>query len=246
MNLLGKGFWNRHTDTLLHWAMACYGGFAGLFSIVLHEEVFANAVTGNLMALTRNLVGHDFFTVGLRILATLIFALGAVVVYLLDTYSSVDVRRFSIILNAACISLSILLTPRCNAIIALYPMFFAATVQWTAFGKVEGYASSTLFCSNNTKQAAVGFAQFCIGHEKAMLWKAIIYAGSVAAYVVGGVAAVLCVNRYGAVGAIGAYALLSGAMVLHQIRCVKEHQETLRLAALAQAKELAQTQEFVA
>lgn len=52
------GYFATHYDEIIHWLMACYAGFGGMYSVVLHARNFVNAQTGNLMSIT-----EDFWAV---------------------------------------------------------------------------------------------------------------------------------------------------------------------------------------
>ena len=43
------GYFATHYDEIIHWLMACYAGFGGMYSVVLHARNFVNAQTGNLI-----------------------------------------------------------------------------------------------------------------------------------------------------------------------------------------------------
>ena len=43
---------------------------------------------------------------------------------------------------------------------ALYPIFFAMSVQWSSFRGAQNFYSSTIFSTNNTKQASLALAEY--------------------------------------------------------------------------------------
>ena len=54
-------------EKLLHYNMTCIGGFMGTCAICGFEGNFTSAQTGNIMSLTKELVGGDLFQVSLRL-----------------------------------------------------------------------------------------------------------------------------------------------------------------------------------
>ena len=78
------GYFATHYDEIIHWLMACYAGFGGMYSVVLHARNFVNAQTGNLMSITEDFLGGDFFSVMTRVGALIMFAAGVVVSFLLS------------------------------------------------------------------------------------------------------------------------------------------------------------------
>ena len=154
------GYFATHYDEIIHWLMACYAGFGGMYSVVLHARNFVNAQTGNLMSITEDFLGGDFFSVMTRVGALIMFAAGVVVSFLLSQKIQKDMRKIVICVNAVAITLVALMPLTWDPIMTIYPMIFAASFQWGTFSEAQGYASATIFLSNNTKQSVLAWTQF--------------------------------------------------------------------------------------
>ena len=141
------GYFATHYDEIIHWLMACYAGFGGMYSVVLHARNFVNAQTGNLMSITEDFLGGDFFSVMTRVGALIMFAAGVVVSFLLSQKIQKDMRKIVICVNAVAITLVALMPLTWDPIMTIYPMIFAASFQWGTFSEAQGYASATIFLS---------------------------------------------------------------------------------------------------
>ena len=81
-----------------------------------------------------------------------------------------------------------------DIIVSLYPIFFAAAVQWTSFSGVYGYNCSTIFSTNNLKQFTMAGVEYICSHDKKFSHKAKFY-GSVLITYHFGVACEFFVNQ---------------------------------------------------
>ena len=208
------GYFATHYDEIIHWLMACYAGFGGMYSVVLHARNFVNAQTGNLMSITEDFLGGDFFSVMTRVGALIMFAAGVVVSFLLSQKIQKDMRKIVICVNAVAITLVALMPLTWDPIMTIYPMIFAAIFQWGTFSEAQGYASATIFLSNNTKQSVLAWTQFFMTKDWKYFHKAILYTGTILSFMAGCLAAGFAVLREGVYGAFYGYALLVIAMIL--------------------------------
>ena len=72
-----------------------------------------------------------------------------------------------------------------NPIIGLYPIFFAMAFQWNSFPGAYGYASSSIFSTNNTRQVVNALSEYFITHERKQLKKAWFFAGTLICFHIG-------------------------------------------------------------
>lgn len=207
------GYFATHYDEIIHWLMACYAGFGGMYSVVLHARNFVNAQTGNLMSIT-----EDFWAViflrhdeGRGPHHVCRWGCGFFPAF---PENPKDMRKIVICVNAVAITLVALMPLTWDPIMTIYPMIFAASFQWGTFSEAQGYASATIFLSNNTKQSVLAWTQFFMTKDWKYFHKAILYTGTILSFMAGCLAAGFAVLREGVYGAFYGYALLVIAMIL--------------------------------
>ncbi len=69
--------------------------------------------------------------------------------------------------------------------LALYPIFFAMSVQWGAFNGAQGFNSSTIFSTNNTKQTSLALAHYLCEKDPMYLAKCWFYAATLLCFHLG-------------------------------------------------------------
>lgn len=161
----------RHT----HYAVSMIGGFLGGYAIVNFYELFANAQTANMIHLVEKLVGRDY--------AGLVYILTAMVTYMAGNAFCVLYRKFigknlrtiSLVLDLAAITAVGIITEFTDISFALLPILFAMPIQWNAFNDDGGYVSSTIFSTNNLRQATMSLTQYFTDKDKAQLDKSKFY-----------------------------------------------------------------------
>ena len=80
-----------------------------------------------------------------------------------------------------------------NPYIAVLPILFVTPVQWNAFGTAGGYASATVFSSNNVRQATTSLVSYIMDKDKKMLEKTRFYWMTLLCFHAG--AALSCCNK---------------------------------------------------
>ena len=160
---------------LAHYAAAVIGGFLGGYTIYNHVDIFCNAQTGNLINLVQSMCKGDFTFVGFMFLSFLVYCGGNVFYVLVRRKTRVSMKIVSLI----CTSVAVLIVGAMpfvrNDYIACYPIIFAAPIQWNAFKIAGGNSSSTIFSSNNVRQAAMLTTNYVLSRDKSILRKARFY-----------------------------------------------------------------------
>ena len=174
-------------EKLLHYNMTCIGGFMGTCAICGFEGNFASAQTGNIMSLTKELVGGDLFQVSIRLGALILFCLSMAVSFLIKRFLKPDMERLSLMVDGGCLLLSLTLPEGIPAIIRLYPVFIASSFQWGTFSGAGGYNSASIFTTNNLKQCVLSWTQYVLDREEAMLDRAWFYTWTVTSFITGAV-----------------------------------------------------------
>ena len=171
-------------EARIHWNLSFVGGVLGVYAILLHMGNFGSAQTGNLMEMADSLISGEWQDVLLRFLALPCFGAGVVAAYLLSNDTKVNMRKLSIILDAAGM-LAASLIPLKPVMVGLYPIFFCSAFQWGSFSPVNGYNSATIFSSNNFKQAVLGWTQYIRSKDRESKQKAVLYTNTVICFFAG-------------------------------------------------------------
>jgi uncharacterized membrane protein YoaK (UPF0700 family) len=72
-----------------------------------------------------------------------------------------------------------------DPIIGLLPIFFMMSTQWSVFNGTNGYNSSTIFSTNNFRQAALAIGEYLCDKDKAQIAKAKFFSNSLIWYHMG-------------------------------------------------------------
>ena len=169
---------NEGQEVRLHYIMSVVGGFIGCYTLQNRSDIFASAQTGNALKVVMDLLGGNFEQVLIRILALLIYICATALTVLLPKYTKINMHLFCIIIDAAVLISIGFLPLKMDPLIALYPVFFMAAIQWNSFRGAYGYVSSTVFSTNNIRQAAISFTSWLCDRSPGELHKMKFYLGT--------------------------------------------------------------------
>ena len=213
-------------DVIIHHLMAFCGGLMGVYSIAGRMGVFAAAETANMIEIVCDIVGKDNLQFAYRVGALLIYSLAMVIHTVMSRMTRLDLRIISLALDAlAALALS-LIPIDIDPFVALYPLFFASAYQWCSFNGAEGYTCSTIFSTNNLRQAVTAATDWLIlpkederSHKSGE--KAVFFGGTLLAFN-GGVA--IGYIAYSIIGNVSVLlSLIPILVVLGLISPVKKH-----------------------
>lgn len=156
--------------------------------------------------------------------------LGALVLYMLGTMLTVllphwwgwDMHYVSPVITAAAAVTVAFLPETLNVVVALYPIFFAMSIQWSSFGGARGFYSSTIFSTNNTKQTSLALANYLCDHDRAHLRKLEVFALTLLCFHIGAAAAYFAVTWWYIRGALAVLPLIAWAFFLSV--CERRHE----------------------
>ena len=177
-------FVNENAELYRHLTFASVGGFFGAYAILCRSGILASAQTMNLLELTLNALRGDAVAVLLHLGALVLYVAGTMITVLLPHFFGIDMRRAAPVIDAlACVALCFI--PADANVILAYPIFFAMSVQWSTFSGAKGFVSSTIFSTNNTKQASLAFAQYITDGDRVHFKKVKFYLFTLLAFHVG-------------------------------------------------------------
>ena len=160
---------------LAHHAAGMIGGFWGGYTVFNHMDIFGNAQTGNLLKMVLDLCKGDLTFVGFMALSFLIYCGGNVFYVLVRRRVRVSMKIVSLICSAVAVVVVGALPFVRNDFVACYPLIFVAPIQWNAFKIAGGNSSSTIFSSNNVRQAAILTTNFALTKDRKTGGRAAFY-----------------------------------------------------------------------
>lgn len=164
------------TETLAHHAMAAVGGFFGVYALFTRGATFGSSETSNLIYLVVAGLRGDWKDLLIRLGATVCYILGIVIATLGMRRLQKKFRYAALIADALICPVLALLPGDLDPVLALYPMFFATAMQWVSYTQAAGFASATIFSTNNLRQCVAGLAEYACSREKEQ-WRRFCFFG---------------------------------------------------------------------
>ena len=215
---------SKHIDWYRHLSFAAVGGFFAAYAILLRMGIMANAQTLNLLELLLSSLRCHW--------PEMLMHLGALAMYVLGTMSTVilphlfgwDMRRVCPIIDALCAVLLAFLPAEMPVIPSLYPIFFAMSVQWSSFTGAQDHISSTIFSTNNTKQASLSLARHLCTREQGQIRRMWFYVSTILCFHAGATVAYFSVLLLEVKGSLCVLPLIGWAY--YMVVCEDRSQET--------------------
>lgn len=172
----------------LHLNMTLIGGFMVGYGVLNRHDILGSAQTGNMLSLAMDTVGNTDEQWFFRIMALVVYiASVSLTVVISHKISKMNQKRLSILIDGAALLLIGFYPAEMNPFVALFPIFFATAFQWCSFKGADGFASSSIFCTNNLRQCVTGFTEYLCSKDEQSLHRG-IYFGKVLLCFYGGVA----------------------------------------------------------
>ena len=151
---------------LLHYAVSTIGGFMGGYAIFNHCDFFGNAQTANLIHIVCKIFSADFSALAFLVLALATYISGNVFCVLAEKFIRHDLRLISLIMTSCAVVIIGLFPNIANHYIAVLPILFVMPIQWNAYRTAAGYASATIFSTNNLRIAVMSLTRYIIDKDK--------------------------------------------------------------------------------
>lgn len=165
--------------------MAFIGGYMGAYALLNRADVFGNAQTSNLIHIVLSILGGNLGELLIRIGGLVLYMAGVALVTVWPKVTRIHVHFLAVAVDAAALVILGLLPKEMDIILSLYPIFFAAAVQWSAFPGVYGYNCSTIFSTNNLKQFTAATTEYLCSRESRHAHKAKFYGSVLLSYHLG-------------------------------------------------------------
>ena len=213
---------NDHIDFYRHLAFCTVGGFFGAYAVLVHSGVMGNAQTMNLLEMVIDLLRWQLPDMLLHLGALALYVLGTMLTVLLPHWCGADTHYLSPIVTAVAAVVVALLPPELDPVVALYPVFFAMSIQWSSFAGARGFYSSTIFSTNNTKQTSLALANYLCDKDRAHLRKLWFYFFTLLSFHAGAAAAFFAVKWWYIRGALAVLPFIAWAYFLAV--CERRHE----------------------
>lgn len=172
-----------------HLSFAVIGGYFAAYAILCRCGVIGSAQTMNLLELLISTLRGNAANVLLHAGSLFLYILGTMLTVLLPHYFHIDMRRAVPVIDAAAAIAIGFFPADMPVLLALYPVFFAMSIQWSTFSGARGFVSSTIFSTHNTKQASLAFASFLCDRDKRHFLKIRFYLCTILCFHIGAAAA---------------------------------------------------------
>lgn len=211
----------------LYYTMAFTGGFMGAYAILNRCDVFGNAQTANMIYIALNIVGRNAMAVIYRLGGMLLYVSGIVITVMWPKISKISVHYVAVAVDAAAIIILGLMPEHMNNVIALYPIFLAASIQWNSFCRIENYNCSTVFSTNNLRQFTSAATEYICSRESKYAQKAKFYGGLIICYHLGVVFSYMTFKSLGikSIWAAMIPVIIASAMIIYEDCSFSKHVE---------------------
>ncbi len=188
-----------------HIAAACIlslaGGFLDIYSYLFRGEVFANAVTGNIVFCGLHIANGEWDACLKYMVAIVAYACGVLVSEFLhhkiSAVHKIGWHQSVLFLEICCLS-SIIFIPKghldylVNALIA-----FVCAMQVETFRRVHGLPFASTMCTGNLRSSAEALFKYIVHHDKKELNKVLHYYAVIGCFITGAIGATILLKRYG-------------------------------------------------
>ncbi len=166
-------------DIIIHSSMCMIGGFLGAYTIINRCGNLGSAQTMNMIDIVLCIFGNNFGEFFSRLFGLIIYIFGVFLYSILVHKTKMNMRRYSIIIDMIGFAFLCFIPADANPILSIYPIFFMLSTQWSVFHGNGKYNSSTIFSTNNLRQAVLAFGDYLFVKDKALLKKSAYFANSI-------------------------------------------------------------------
>ncbi len=199
VNMKLKSYENLHETFLVLIFITLAGGFQDAYSYLMRGKVFANAQTGNIVLLFKNIVDLNFKESIAYLIPVLSFVLG---VYLAVRFEDAIEKRvlhwrqyiigFEIIIMIVVAMIPENLNNLANALLS-----FSCAMQVYSFKKIYGLSFATTMCIGNLRSATENLSKYHITRQDVYLENAKKYYAVIFVFGMGAALGYLTSNRLG-------------------------------------------------
>ncbi len=181
--------------------LSIVGGFLDIYTYLCRGEVFANAVTGNMVLLGMDLAHQKWLHCGRYLLAIVFYALGIFVAEFahekIHHLKVITWHQLVLLLELACLILVYFIPYGDPDFIVNAMIAFVCALQVQTFRRVKGYPFASTMCTGNLRSGTD--ALFCSIHNKdrAEFHKALHYYGIILCFIISAAVGAILLNHWG-------------------------------------------------
>lgn len=161
-------------DVILHSLMCSIGGLIGGYAIICRGNL-GSAQTLNLIEIVLGIVGRNREELLIRIAGLLLYFAGIEGFLILSKKTNINMQRYSIMVDMAGFLILAVMPVNIKGVTGILPMFFMFSTQWSVFHGTRGYNCSTIFSTNNFRQAALSIGEYALSRDREQLKMALFY-----------------------------------------------------------------------
>lgn len=188
-----KDFLKRHFACL-----AFVGGFLESFAIVNRNGLFANAQTANFTKLWLSIASGELSSVLYYLIPLFLYIFAIVTATVMPiVMKKLQWPKACLVIEIFCIILLAALPKNLDYKYAILPIFFCTALQYQTFVSCKGFPTSSLFVTNNLRQASSSLALYIKNKDKYQLMKFKVYMFIISFFALGVVSAMLISSLVG-------------------------------------------------
>ncbi len=161
----------KNPDYYLHMLMCLIGGFMGAYALLNRGGNFGSSQTANLIYLVFGILGHNVKEILIRFTGMFLYLAGIELCVILKHKTRINLQRYSILINLSGFVMLNFISPSTDPITGILPLFFIMSTQWSVFNGANGYTCSTIFSTNNFRQAFSAAGEYIFTRDVGQLEK---------------------------------------------------------------------------
>lgn len=181
----------------LHYTMSLIGGISGSYAILIRGGNFGAAETTNLIELFLDMARFDLPDILIRLGILCLYSSSIVLAHLAEKKLPSGNIRLCLAAESLCILLAGFLPISVHPLVALYPIFAMSALQWQTFTCPETYNSSTIFSTNNLKQALLSWTDYRLERNPSQTARAVFFTMTLAFFHAGVLLGWFAVQAFG-------------------------------------------------
>lgn len=199
-------------DLLAFYTMAVVGGIFGGYTVA-YAGILGAAQSTNMITFIMSIFGRDIKEMLIRAGLLAVFALGTAATRVIKERCKFDIRTAGVIVDIICTTAVALIPENAEPMLMLYPAVFAMAFQYNSFTGALGFASSSVFSSNNFRQFIDSAAEYFCTKKSEAKKKALFFAGSLFSFHIGVTAAIAGTMLFGKMTVACAFIPIIAAIV---------------------------------
>ena len=198
---------------LIHYNAAFIGGILGIHAILV-RLTFGSSQTMNLLSLVSDVLGRNIPDFLARLGALLLYVAGVALSVIISDRKARGGNIIAFSIDAVSCVILAFFPAEMNHIVALYPIFFAAAFQWCTVKGPYGYASASIFSTNNVRQFVTGLIHKAEGKDTAEVSRMHAFGMTLLVFHLGAVYEYMLLSLFGIPGILGGLVPAASALAL--------------------------------